>query len=81
MAVRSDGLKTEKRIRQTCVRLFPEKGYHRTTMAQILREARVSSGSFQNLFHNKGGVLMELVKFMREYSRARGKFPPFAGSL
>ncbi|MGN1450616.1 MAG: TetR/AcrR family transcriptional regulator [Eubacteriales bacterium] len=66
MEVRSDGLKTEKRILQTCVRLFLENGYHQTTMAQILREARVSSSSFQNLFRSKDGVLMELVKFMFE---------------
>lgn len=64
MAVRSDGLRTKKRILQACVRLFLENGYHRTTTAQILREAQVSSSSFQNLFRNKDGVLMELVKFM-----------------
>ncbi len=66
MAVRSDGLQTEKRILQACVRLFLENGYHQTSMMQILREAQVSSSSFQNLFHSKDGVLMELVKFMFE---------------
>ena len=66
MAVRSDGLQTEKRILRACVRLFLENGYHQTTMAQILKEAQVSSSSFQNLFHSKDGVLMELVKFMFE---------------
>ena len=66
MAVRSDGLQTEKRILRACVRLFLENGYHQTTMAQILREAQVSSSSFQNLFRSKDGVLMELVKFMFE---------------
>lgn len=73
MAVRSDGLQTEKRILQACVRLFLENGYHQTTMMQILREAQVSSSSFQNLFHSKDGVLMELVKFMFEnqFSNAR----------
>ena len=35
-------------------------------MTQILREAQISSSSFQNLFHSKDGVLMELVKFMFE---------------
>ena len=35
-------------------------------MTQILSEARVSSSSFQNLFHSKDGVLIELVKFMFE---------------
>ena len=66
MAVRSDGLQTEKRILQTCVRLFLENGYRQTTMLQILKEAQVSSSSFQNIFHSKDGVLMELVKFMFE---------------
>ena len=51
---------------QACVRLFLENGYHQTTMAQILKDAQVSSSSFQNLFHSKDGVLMELVKFMFE---------------
>ena len=66
MAIRSDGLRTKKRILQTCVRLFLENGYRRTTMTQILKEAHVSSSSFQNLFRNKDGVLMELVEFMFE---------------
>ncbi len=35
-------------------------------MTQILKEAQVSSSSFQNLFHSKDGILMELVKFMFE---------------
>ena len=66
MAIRSDGLRTKKRILQTCVRLFLENGYHRTTMVQILKEAQVSSSSFQNLFLSKDGVLLELVDFMFE---------------
>lgn len=66
VAVRSDGLQTKKRILQTCVRLFLENGYQRTTMTQILKEAHVSSSSFQNLFRSKDGVLLELVKFMFE---------------
>lgn len=66
MAARSDGLQTEKRILQSCVRLFLENGYRQTTMLHILKEAHVSSSSFQNLFRNKDGVLAELVKFMFE---------------
>lgn len=82
MAKRSDGFITEKRILQVCVRLFLEKGYRKTTTVQILKEAQVSSSSFQNLFRNKEGVLMELVKFMFEnqFGTARnvveGSFPP-----
>ena len=35
-------------------------------MVQILKEAQVSSSSFQNLFLSKDGVLLELVDFMFE---------------
>ena len=66
MAIRSDGLRTKKRILQSCVRLFLENGYHQTTMVQILKEAQVSSSSYQNLFRSKDGVLLELVDFMFE---------------
>lgn len=66
MAKRSDGFQTQKRILQTCVRLFLENGYRQTTTTQILREAQVSSSSFQNLFHSKDGVLLELVQAMFE---------------
>lgn len=48
------------------MRLFLEKGYHGTTSTQILNDAKVSCSSFQNLFKNKDGVLMELVKSMFE---------------
>ena len=66
MAIRSDGLRTKKRILQSCVKLFLENGYHQTTMVQILNAAQVSSSSFQNLFQSKDGVLLELVDFMFE---------------
>lgn len=73
MALRSDGLRTKNRILTTCVRLFLEQGYHATTMQQISNEARVSSGSFFNLFPSKDGVLLELVHFMfnNQFSIAR----------
>ncbi|MDO4487175.1 MAG: TetR/AcrR family transcriptional regulator [Bacillota bacterium] len=66
MAKRSDGFVTEKRILQVCVRLFLEKGYHGASTTQILKDAQVSSSSFQNLFKNKDGVLLELVRSMFE---------------
>lgn len=73
MALRSDGMRTEKRILTTCVRLFLENGYHATTLQQISKESGVSIGSFFNLFHSKDGVLQELVRFMFEnqFSMAR----------
>lgn len=47
-----------------CVRMFIEKGFKATTMPDIIREADVSSGTFQNIFRTKDGVLMELIHFM-----------------
>ena len=64
MAITSASLPAKKRILTACVRLFLEKGYNRATLAEILREAAVSSSSFQNIFHTKDGVLIELVQFM-----------------
>lgn len=66
MALRSDGLRTEKQILSTCVRLFLENGYNATTMQQISRESGVSTGSIFNLFHSKDGILLQLVRFMFE---------------
>lgn len=82
MALRSDGLRTKKRILSSCVRLFLEKGYHKTTLRHIYEDAGVSAGSFQNIFHSKDGVLLELVQFMfqNQFSMARNaagtKLPP-----
>ena len=53
-----------RRVLAVCARLFLEKGYTNTSMADILREADVSASSFQNIFHAKGGVLTEFVKIM-----------------
>lgn len=64
IALRSAGLETKRRILQTCVKLFLEKGYKKTTMGDILSQCGVSSSSFQNIFHAKDGVLVELVEFM-----------------
>ncbi len=57
-------LATKKKILQVCVKLFLEKGYKKTTMAEIVKRADVSNSSFQNIFRAKDGVLVELVKFM-----------------
>lgn len=66
MARRYDSEGAKRRILSACVRLFIEKGYRKTKMTDILSAADVSSGTFQNIFHTKDGVLMELVEFMFE---------------
>ena len=74
MAITNASLAAKKRILTACVRLFLEKGYNRTTVAEILREADVSASTFQNIFRAKDGVLVELVKFMfsNQFAMARG---------
>ena len=76
---RNDSRETKKRILQVCVKLFLEKGYKRTTMAEIIEKSSVSSSSFQNIFRAKDGVLTELVQFM--FSSQFGAARSISGSL
>lgn len=64
----------KQRIITVCVRLFVQKGFKATTMMDILREADVSSGTFQNIFRTKDGVLRELIDVMfdNQFGMAQG---------
>lgn len=64
MARRYNSEESKRRILSACVKLFIEKGYHHTTLAEILREAEVTSSTFQNIFRSKDGVLLDLTEFM-----------------
>lgn len=57
-------LPAKRRILTTCVQMFLEKGYKRSSIAGITEKAEVSCSTFQNIFHAKDGVLAELVEFM-----------------
>lgn len=80
--MRKDGIETKKKILSVCVRLFLEQGYKETSITQIVDEAGVARGSFQNLFPTKDAVLMELVgsMFNGQFGVARNisgdKLPP-----
>ena len=82
MAITSASLPAKKRILTVCVRLFLEKGYKRSTLAEIIKKADVSYSTFQNIFRAKDGVLTELVEFMfsNQFAMARDeagvKLPP-----
>ena len=82
IAITSASLPTKKRILTVCVKLFLEKGYKQTTLAEINEKAGVSFSQFQNIFRAKDGVLTELVEFMFEnqFAMARSaageKLPP-----
>lgn len=73
MARRYNSEESKRRILSACVRLFIEKGYHNTTVAEILGEADVTNSSFQNIFRAKDGVLLDLIEFMfdSQFSAAR----------
>ena len=73
IAITSASLPTKKRILTVCVKLFLEKGYKQTTLAEINEKAGVSFSQFQNIFRAKDGVLTELVEFMfsNQFAMAR----------
>lgn len=73
IAITSASLPAKRRILTVCVKLFLEKGYKRTTVAEIVQKADVSNSTFQNIFRAKDGVLTELVEFMfdNQFSMAR----------
>ncbi len=73
IAITRVSLPAKKRILTVCVKLFLEKGYRKTTLAEIIEKAEVSYSSFQNIFRAKDGVLTELVEFMfsNQFAAAR----------
>ena len=73
MVRRYDSADARRRILAASARLFLEKGYTNTKLAEILKAADVSAGSFQNIFHSKDGVLTEFVDIMfgGQFSMAR----------
>lgn len=73
ISLRRDGMETKKKILTVCVRSFLEQGYKQTTISQIVEEAGVARGSFQNLFPTKDAVLIELIgtMFARQFGVAK----------
>ena len=73
IALTNASLPAKKRILTVCVKLFLEKGYKRTTLAEIIEKADVSYSTFQNIFRAKDGILTELVEFMfsNQFTMAR----------
>ena len=64
MSRRYNKEESKRRILSACVSLFIHKGYHNTTLSEILTEANVTSSTFQNIFQSKDGVLLDLTEFM-----------------
>jgi TetR/AcrR family transcriptional regulator, transcriptional repressor for nem operon len=53
----ADGPDTRNRILEVAFRLFHEQGFHATSVATILREAGVNSGSLYHFFPSKEALL------------------------
>jgi len=64
MISRDEVKEPKRRILTACVKMFIERGFKQTTMLDIIKEADVSAGTFQNVFRTKDGVLFALVEFM-----------------
>ena len=53
---------TRSRILQSAVKLFAEKGYEASGVAEICSQSTVSKGSFYHHFHSKQSLFIELLK-------------------
>ena len=73
MSRRYDKEGSKRRILSVCVKLFIEKGFKKTTNAEILELADVTSSTFYNIFKTKDGVLLELTEFMFENQFAKAR--------
>ena len=66
MARKYDSEETKQKILSCpdCPLVYRRKGYHETTMTEILDDAGVSGSSFHSIFHTKDGVLAELTEII-----------------
>mgnify|MGYP004530207793 CR=1 FL=1 len=58
------GLLTQQKVLRAAVALFLEKGYVKTTTAEIAKAAGIAQSSFFHVFPNKEALLLELVQRM-----------------
>ena len=59
----SETIATKQRILGVAFRLFHEQGYNATSVATILREAEVNSGSLYHFFPSKEALLTGVLEF------------------
>jgi TetR/AcrR family transcriptional repressor of nem operon len=57
---------TRERLILTAMRLFWEKGYHSTSVADVLREAQANSGSLYHFFPGKQELLVAVLEMYRD---------------
>src|SRR5689334_9899468 len=57
---------TRERLVLTAMKLFWEKGYESTSVADVLREARANSGSLYHFFPGKQDLLIAVLEMYRD---------------
>ena len=60
----ANGLLTQQKMLRAAVALFLEKGYGKTTTAEIAEAAGMAQSSFFRAFSSKEALLLELVRRM-----------------
>lgn len=60
---------TRKRLFAAAAELFEERGYHQTTVDQIVKRASVAKGTFFLHFATKDAVIVELVRIQTRGAR------------
>lgn len=60
------GIETKKRLIECARKLFKEKGFNRTTVDDIIKEANSSKGGFYTHFKSKEELLFNMVPLINE---------------
>jgi TetR/AcrR family transcriptional regulator, cholesterol catabolism regulator len=58
---RADGVETQEKIIQAALELFVRKGYHGTSIADIVNKVGLTKGSLYAHFKGKGEVLLRII--------------------
>ena len=59
---RADGVETRRKIILTALQLFVRKGYHGTSITEIMNKVGLSKGSFYAHFKSKGEILLTIIE-------------------
>ncbi|RME89930.1 MAG: TetR/AcrR family transcriptional regulator [Candidatus Hydrogenedentota bacterium] len=66
---------TREKILEAAREIFSEKGYHGTTVSDIIGKVGMAQGSFYNYFENKRSIFMELLEdFISKVEQAASSF-------
>ena len=72
---RADGEETQEKIIQAALDLFVRKGYHATSIADIMDKVGLTKGSLYAHFKSKGEIMLLIVERFRE--RGTDEMVPF----